>query len=67
MAHHCMLKETHTISYIQQVSHEWIEGAEKETTYAQAIESLEVVLTDIQHGPKVLHGFKVAYKPLVKV
>jgi hypothetical protein len=26
MAHHCMLKEAHTISYIQQISHEWIEG-----------------------------------------
>ncbi len=36
MAHHCMLKEAHTISYIQQVSHKWIEGDEKETAYAQA-------------------------------
>jgi hypothetical protein len=26
-----MLKEAHTISYIQQASHEWIEGDEKET------------------------------------
>jgi hypothetical protein len=26
MAHHCMLKEAHTISYIQQANHEWIEG-----------------------------------------
>ncbi len=34
MAHHCMLKEAHTISYIQQVSHEWIEGDEEETAYA---------------------------------
>jgi len=24
MAHHCMFKEAHTISYIQQASHEWI-------------------------------------------
>ncbi len=31
MAHHCMFKEAHAISYIQQVSHEWIEGDEKET------------------------------------
>ncbi|CAK9876830.1 unnamed protein product [Sphagnum jensenii] len=30
MAHHCMLKEAHTISYIQQASHEWIEGDEEE-------------------------------------
>jgi hypothetical protein len=29
-----MLKETHTISYIQQASHEWIEGDEEETAYA---------------------------------
>ncbi len=45
MVHHCMIKETHTISYIQQASHEWIERNEKETTYAQAIESLKVVPT----------------------
>jgi len=39
MVHHCMLKETHTISYIQQASHESIKGNEKETIYAQATES----------------------------
>jgi hypothetical protein len=61
-----MFKEAHTISYIQQVSHEWIEGDEKETTYTQAIESLRVVLMDIQHGPNVLQRFKAAHKPLVK-
>jgi hypothetical protein len=43
MAHHCMLKETHIISYIQQASHEWIEGDEEEIAYAQATESLRVV------------------------
>jgi hypothetical protein len=61
-----MLKEAHTISYIQQVSHEWIEGDEEEIAYAQATKSLRVVPTDIQHGPKVLQRFKVAHKPLVK-
>ncbi len=66
MAHHCMLKEAHTISYIQQPSHEWIEGDEEEITYAKATESLKVVPIDIQHGPKVLQRFKVAHKPLVK-
>jgi hypothetical protein len=54
MAHHFMFKEAHTISYIQQVSHKWIEGNEEEIAYAQAIESLRVVPTDIQHKPKVL-------------
>jgi hypothetical protein len=54
MAHHCMFKEAHTISYIQQVNHEWIEGDEEEIVYAQAIESLRVVPTYIQHRPKVL-------------
>jgi len=54
MVHHCMFKETHTIFYIQQANHKWIEGDEKETTYAQAIESLRVVPTNIQHGPEVL-------------
>ncbi len=49
MVHHCMLKEAHTISYIQQASHEWIEGDEKETAYAQATENLKVIPTDIQH------------------
>jgi hypothetical protein len=47
MAHHYMLKEAHAIFYIQQANHEWIEGDEEEKTYAQATESLKVVLTDI--------------------
>jgi len=67
MAHHYMFKEAHTISYIQQISHEWIEGDEEETIYAQATESLRVILTNIQHGPKVLQMFKVAHEPLVKI
>jgi len=49
-----MLKEAHTISYIQQVSHKWIEGDEEEITYAQATESLKVVPTNIQHGLEIL-------------
>jgi hypothetical protein len=61
-----MLKEAHTISYIQQVSHKWIEGDEKEIAYAQATESLKVVRIDIQHGPEVLHRFKATHEPLVK-
>jgi hypothetical protein len=61
-----MLKKTHTISYIQQVSHEWIEGDEEETTYTQATESLRVVPTDIQHGLKILQRLKATHKPLVK-
>jgi hypothetical protein len=65
MAHHYMIKETHTISYIQQASHEWIEGDEEETAYAQAIESLKVVPTDIQHKPEVLQRFKAVHEPLV--
>jgi hypothetical protein len=51
MVHHYMLKEAHTISYIQQTSHKWIEGDEEEIAYTQAIKSLKVVPTDIQHGP----------------
>jgi hypothetical protein len=66
MAHHYMLKESHTISYIQQASHEWIEGDEEEIAYAQAIESLKVVPTDIQHGPEVLQRFKAGHEPLVE-
>ncbi len=54
MAHHCMLKEAHTISYIQQVSHEWIKGDEEETTHTQATKSLRVVPMDIQHILEVL-------------
>ncbi len=50
MADHCMFMEAHTISYMQQVSHEWIEGDEEEIAYAQATESLRVVPIDIQHG-----------------
>ncbi len=67
MVHHCMLKETHTISYIQQANHEWIEGNEEEKDYPQAIESLRVVPTNIPHGPEVLQRFKATHKPLVKV
>jgi hypothetical protein len=66
MAHPCIFKEAHTISYIQQASHEWIEGDEEEMVYVQATESLKVVPTDIQHEPEVLQRFKVAHKPLVK-
>jgi hypothetical protein len=61
-----MLKETHTISYIQQINHEWIEGDEEEIVYAQAIESLRVVPTDIQHGLEVLQRFNATHEPLVK-
>jgi hypothetical protein len=42
-----MLKEAHNISYIQQASHEWIEGDEEEIAYAQITESLKVVPIDI--------------------
>jgi len=66
MAHHCMFKEAHTISYIQQASHEWIKGDEEETIYAQATESLKVVPSDIQHRPEVLQRFKATHEPLVK-
>jgi hypothetical protein len=41
MVHNCMLKETHTISYIQQANHEWIEGDEEEIVYTQATKSLK--------------------------
>jgi hypothetical protein len=61
-----MLKEAHTISYIQQVSHELIEGDEEETTYTQATKSLRVVPTNIQQGLKVLQRFKTTHEPLVK-
>jgi hypothetical protein len=60
------VKEAHTISYIQQVSHEWIKGDEEEITYAQATKSLKVVSSNSQHGPEVLQRFKVTHEPLVK-
>jgi hypothetical protein len=49
-----MFKEAHTISYIQKVSHEWIEGDEEEIAYAQATESFKMVPIDIQHEPEIL-------------
>jgi hypothetical protein len=61
-----MFKEARTISYIQQTSHKWIQGDEKEITYTQATESLRVVPTNIQHGPKVLQRYKTTHKPLIK-
>jgi hypothetical protein len=66
IAHHCMLKEAHTILYIQQVIHEWIKGDEEETTYTQAIESLRVVPINIQRKLEVLLRFKATHEPLVK-
>jgi hypothetical protein len=36
MAHHYMLNEAHTISYIQQANHEWIEGDEEDTPKLKA-------------------------------
>jgi hypothetical protein len=56
----------HTISYIQQVNHEWIKRDEEETTYAQATESLKVVPTNIQHRLEVLEKFKAAHEFVVK-
>jgi hypothetical protein len=61
-----MFKEAHTISYIQQTSHKWIEGDEGEIAYVQVTKSLRVVPTDIQHGQEGLHKFKIAQEPLVK-
>jgi hypothetical protein len=61
-----MFKETYIISYIQQVSHEWIAKDEEETAYAQGAESLKVVPIDIQHRPEVLQKFKVAHEPRLK-
>ncbi len=66
MVHHYVLKEAHTISYIQQTNHEWIKGDEEEIAYAQDIKSFRVVPTDIQHRLKVLQRFKANHKPLVK-
>jgi hypothetical protein len=54
MGHHCMLKEAHTISYIQLANHEWIKRDEKETTYPPVTKCLKVVPTNIQHGLEVL-------------
>jgi hypothetical protein len=66
MVHHYMLKEAHIISYIQQVSHKWIEGDEEETIYGQATKSLRVVPTDIQNGPKVFTHVQSNPRALVK-
>ncbi len=58
MVHHCMLKEAHTISYIQQASHEWIEGDEEEITYTQATESLKVVPMTFNMDQRFYRGSK---------
>jgi hypothetical protein len=42
-----MLKEVHTISYIQQANHEWIERDEEEIAYAQITKRLKVVPINI--------------------
>jgi hypothetical protein len=53
-----MLKEAHTISYIQQVNHEWIEGDEEDTAYAQATESLRVFLRTFNTNYRFYRGSK---------
>ena len=65
MAHHCMLKEVHTISYIRQASHEWIEEDDEEIAWAQAAASLRAVPTTFTHTSEVLQRLKAAHKPLV--
>jgi hypothetical protein len=62
-----MLKEAHTILYIQQASHEWIKGDEEEIAYTQATKRLMVVPIDIQHEPEVLQRFKVPMSPWSKL
>lgn len=66
MAHHCMLKEVHTISYVQQASQEWMEEDEEEIAYTQATENLSAIPTEFQHGPEVLQRLKAVHEPLVK-
>ncbi len=61
-----MFKQAHTISYIQQVSHEFMKGDEEETIYTQANESLKVVPMVISLGLEVLQRFKATHEPLVK-
>jgi hypothetical protein len=57
----------HTISYIQQVNHEWIKEDEKETAYAQAIESLRVVPTNIHMDQRFYKGSKQPMSPWSKL
>jgi hypothetical protein len=49
-----MLKEAHIISYIQQASHEWIEGDEEETTYTQTWKWFQLTSNmDVQSNRRV--------------
>jgi hypothetical protein len=65
MAHHCMLKEVNTISYIKNLTQEWMEEDEEEIAYAAAAESLIAGPVDVTHSPEVLQRLKVAHYPLV--
>jgi hypothetical protein len=62
-----MLKEANTISYIQQANHEWIEGDEEETIYAQAIESLKVVPLTFNTNQRFYKGSKQPTSPWSKL
>jgi len=62
-----MLKEANTISYIQQANHEWIEGDEEETVYAQAIESLKVVPLTFNTNQRFYKGSKQPTSPWSKL
>jgi hypothetical protein len=61
-----MFKETHTIPYIQQVSHEWIKGDEEEITYTQAIENLRVVLLTFNTDQRFYRSSKQPTSPWSK-
>jgi hypothetical protein len=67
MAHHCMLKEAHIIFYIQQANHEWIEGDEEETIYAQATKSLGWFLLTFNTDQRSYKGSKQPTSPWSKL
>ncbi|CAM6097627.1 unnamed protein product [Calypogeia fissa] len=65
MAHHCTLKEVHTLSYIKNDTQEWMEEDEEEIAEAQAAVSLTAAPINIAHTPEVLQRLKAAHELLI--
>jgi len=51
MAHHCMFKKTHIISYIQQASHKWIKEDEKVKGGSYGYSTWTKGFTEVQNNP----------------
>jgi len=58
-----MFKEAHTISYIQQASHEWIQGDEEEIAYTKLLKAQGWFLRTFNTNKEKLSKFPILRRP----